>query len=290
MSELHAPALGWQRDLPDPRDLGPQHPEIRPLLAQLETAPGKPGPILTETDLSDFFAPAGDARKLNATSAYACTALVEYFQRRVHGRTSQLSAIFLYKTARKLLRHSGDSGVNLRTALKALTRFGLPPTRYWPNDPARFDEEPDPLLYSYHFTEPFRRIRYIRLDAPNTSGRQTLRVVKSFLSSGIPCVLGFRVPRSITTHPEVPYRPALDAVEGGQAVVAVGHDDRRVGPTARGSLQVFNPADRSWGNKGYGWLPYAYVEDQLAVDFWTVLREDWLESGEFTCPSDSIRE
>jgi C1A family cysteine protease len=25
-----------------------------------------------------------------------------------------------------------------------------------------------------------------------------------------------------------------------------------------------------WGDKGYGWLPYDYVEAGLAVDFWSL--------------------
>ena len=32
------------------------------------------------------------------------------------------------------------------------------------------------------------------------------------------------------------------------------------------------------------WEPYAYVEERLAQDFWTLLRPDWLDSGEFEQP------
>jgi C1A family cysteine protease len=284
MSEPYRPTLGWQRDLPDARDFVPDHPEVHEILGRLGPAKGIRERPVTAVDLSDFFAPALDARSLNASSAFACASVVEYFERRVHGRTGRLSAVFLYKVTRKLLHCTGGTGADLRTTLKALSRFGLPPAEYCPNDLSRFDDEPDPILYSYHFTEPFRTIRYVRLDTPNKPGPEILKTAKSFLAAGFPCVFGFRVPSSVTTHPEIPYCPQFEAVQGGQVLVAVGYNDDHRGATTGGKLRVLNPRDPRWGDSGYGWLPYAYVEDQLAADFWTVIREDWLNSEEFTRP------
>ena len=79
-------------------------------------------------------------------------------------------------------------------------------------------------------------------------------------------------------------RPTFDAPHGGQAVVAVGYDDTHLS-TSRGALLIRSSWGRGWGDEGYGWLPYAYVEEQLAVDFWTVIRADWLASEEFTKPN-----
>ena len=41
----------------------------------------------------------------------------------------------------------------------------------------------------------------------------------------------------------------------------------------------------SWGENGYGWLPYAYVIAGMATDFWTLVRPEWLASGEFERPT-----
>jgi C1A family cysteine protease len=91
------------------------------------------------------------------------------------------------------------------------------------------------------------------------------------------------VPASISRDGDIPYRPTFDTIQGGQAVVAVGYDDQRISST-KGALQIRNSWGRDWGNDGYGWLPYAYVEEQLAADFWTVISDEWLDSDEFLRP------
>jgi len=283
MSEPFSPSLGWQRDLPDPRDFGPDHPTVREMLGRLKRCGKKRGGLPSNVHFSEYFPPVIDAQGLKASPAYACAALVEYFDRRAHGNMTATSAIFLYKVTRKLLHRTGDTGVDLRTTLKALTRFGLPPAEFWPNDPARLDDEPDPILYSSSFAEPFRGIRYVRLDSRNATGAETLQVVQSFLAAGFPCVFGISAPVSMTTDPNIPYRPTFDSLRGGQAVIAVGYDDRRLSPT-KGALRIRNACDPSWGEAGYGWLPYTYVQQQSAADFWTLLRKDWLKSSEFARP------
>ena len=66
--------------------------------------------------------------------------------------------------------------------------------------------------------------------------------------------------------------------------MALGYDDRLRVRSERGTLQVRCSWGVDWGEKGYGWLPYRYVEAELAVDFWTLLRPDWLHSEEFKRP------
>jgi C1A family cysteine protease len=63
--------------------------------------------------------------------------------------------------------------------------------------------------------------------------------------------------------------------------LAVGYDDARAIRSTRGALLTRNSWGTGWGDGGYGWLPEAYVKEQLAVDFWTFLRPEWLGSGEF---------
>jgi C1A family cysteine protease len=109
-------------------------------------------------------------------------------------------------------------------------------------------------------------------------------VVKAFLAAGFVVAFGFSVPTTLPADGNIAYRPTFDALLGGQALLAVGYNDRWLSGS-RGALLVRSSWGPQWGEQGYGWLPYAYVEEQLAIDFWTVLCADWIESNEFDRPS-----
>jgi len=52
----------------------------------------------------------------------------------------------------------------------------------------------------------------------------------------------------------------------------------------RGALLMMNSWGHKWGDGGAGWLPYTYVRERLAADFWTLLSPQWLASGDFRRP------
>jgi C1A family cysteine protease len=281
MDVFSPPGVGWQRDLPDFRDYAPEHPEVDRILHRLRLSQSADWRRIPSVDLREFFPGASNQRNTNSSAAHACVALIEYFERRAHGRINPLSTLYVYKGARELLRTKCDDGVNLRTALKAIVRFGVPPEYRWPNREDNVQLEPDAFLHSYAYD--YRPIVYLRLDKRNSTGRETLDRVRAFLAAGFPVAFGFPVPRSITSDSDIPYRPALDAYHGGQVVLATGYDDTRI-RTSKGALLVRSSWGREWGDDGYGWLPYGYVDQQLATDFWTMLRVDWLASGDFHRP------
>ncbi len=280
--------MGWQPDFPDARDYTFRHPEVLPLLRRLKPARRKTLP--TEVDLrrdseGEYFTEPDDQGPLAASSAFAVLSLVEYFERRIRGRTFEGSKRFLYKVTRNRLRLLGDTGVDLRTTLKVLIQFGVPPEEYWPYDIDEFDKEPSAFLYG--LAKPFSRLRYFRLDEPNTDGETTWGTVKSFLAAGFPVAFGFPVPTSMTAEANIPFRPDLDSVRGGQSVVAVGY--RNFG-RSQDAILIRNSWGSQWGDNGNGWLPITFFHNQLARDFWIVVSEDWLDSGELSIPTviDSI--
>jgi C1A family cysteine protease len=273
-------SLGWQESLPDFRDYSLESPEVRAMLERL--SPGPPRDALVEMEsLASFFPEIEDQGPINSSPAQACVDLVQYFDRRALGRTVRLSKLFVYQAAQRLIGSSGTGAIDLRSTLKAITSFGIPYEQHWPYDVEKVNDEPTAFLYA--FADRFRSIRYIRLDARNQTGQETLAIVKSLLNAGFPAVFGFSVPTSLSRDGDIPYRPTFDTIQGGQAVVAVGYDDERISGT-KGALRIRNSWGRDWGDDGYGWLPYAYVEEQLAADFWTLLSDEWLDSDEFQRP------
>jgi C1A family cysteine protease len=278
--------MGWQRDLPDPRDYTPDHKDVLALLRRLRRRKRKRLPAAVDLRADGdgvYFSPPDDQGPVNCSPVFACLGLVEYFERRASGKVFEPSKLFLYQMVRRLRRALVEPGVDLRTTFKTLVRYGVPPADLWPYAPEKYDVEPRDLTL-LGFRREFESLRYVRLDARNTRGPDVLDLLRSFLAARFPVAFGFSVPQSLGREAVIPYRPTFDTIRGGHAVVAVGYDDRRAVST-KGALLVRNSWGETWGDGGYGWLPYVYIRQQLAVDFWTLLREDWLCSGEFLEPT-----
>lgn len=296
--------MGWIPDLPDPRDLPHRHPAIVELLEQLPRNRRKTLP--DDVDLSGdgevhFIGDVREQGALNSSTAFAVLGLVEYFERRVHGRIFTPSHLFLYKVTRNLMQqrpqrigdsaattHStGDTGADLRTTLKALSTFGVPPETAWPYDISRFDEEPTPFVYTIarRFAEQqLAGLRYFRIDTSDMKPDEAWNTVRSFLAAGFPLAFGFSVPSSMQTEGTIPGDPSNDRILGGQAALAIGytqHHQKRNSP----ALLIRTSWGSAWGDHGKGWLPAEWIQIRSARDFWTILDEQWFACGELSRPT-----
>jgi hypothetical protein len=45
--------------------------------------------------------------------------------------------------------------------------------------------------------------------------------------------------------------------------------------------EVIMTTGKGWGKAGYGWLPNEYIARGLAEDFWSILKKEWVDTGEF---------
>jgi C1A family cysteine protease len=279
--------MGWLPDYPDTRDFTPQHDEVAPMFKGIQATNGGRKALPPEVDLRQFCSPVEDQGQLGSCTANAGVAMIEYFERRAFGHHIDASRLFLYKTTRQLLNWSGDSGAFLRSTMGALTLFGVPPEEYWPYDVNAFDEDPPSFCFAY--AQNYQAIKYLRLDPPGTDKNELLGEIKSHLHAGFPSMFGFSVYRSIddATDGEIPYPCEDEPVVGGHAVMAVGFDDKKkiknpncAKPTT-GAFLIRNSWGGSWGESGYGWLPYDYVLASLADDWWTVTKAEWIDTENF---------
>ena len=301
-------ALGYHPDLPDCRDHSVFSPEFK------NTSAGKVLTAMANKDKSSRYLlstkkealperlhlgdtglmpPIEDQRQIGSCTANAMIGLMEYLIRAAGGRPLDLSRLFLYKMTRRLLGWTGDTGAYIRTTIKAMRLFGVPPESDWPYELERLDREPD--SYHYAYAQNFRALTYARLDgygdipAGFTSrGEATLDALKRTLADGHPVAFGFPVYSSISDMGAdfvipLPKSKQSDTVIGGHAVLAVGYDDavKVVGQNDPGAVIVRNSWGIEWGDQGYGYLPYWYVTQELAVDWWTIFHADFVEVSEF---------
>jgi len=283
MGSIHGKGMGWHRDLPDVRDYTAKTDDVAKVLAKSaplrKAARAQPATV----DLREWCSPIEDQESIGSCTANAGVGMMEYYERCAFGRHLDAARLFLYKVTRNLLGFKGDDGAYLRDAMKAMVLFGVPPEKYWPYDVARFNDEPSSFCYS--FAQNYRAIRYYRLDPSGTSPSELLKKIRQSLAARLPAMFGFSVYSSIPGmgdgKGEIPFPTQGDTLEGGHAVLAVGYSDKKKIGKEQGALLIRNSWGTQWGESGYGWLPYAYVEAGLADDFWAMVKQEFVDTEFF---------
>jgi C1A family cysteine protease len=229
------------------------------------------------------FSPVEDQGQIGSCTAQAVIGLVEYLMREGGYFGLDMSRMFLYKATRNLLGWTGDTGAYIRSTIKAMALFGVPPEHEWPYEKGLLDEEP--AAYHYSFAQSYKALSYARLDGYGDG--DLLDTVKRSLLDGFPVAFGFPVYDSIDqigmNGYVIPTPTANDRLIGGHAVLAVGYDDDVIDLTTNrpGALIFRNSWGEAWGEQGYAYLPYAYLDWGLAVDFWTIFNTDWVNLSRF---------
>jgi C1A family cysteine protease len=294
---------GWLPPVPDLRDYTPQSPEIGPALERIglpETDAAAEAKLPTKMDLRQWCSEIANQGNLGSCTAHAGVGVVEYLENRAFGKHLDGSRLFVYKTSRDLLGWRGDTGAWLRTTMGAIALLGVPPEKFWPyttnTDPGpsgtkrTFDDEPSAFVYGV--ADNFEGARYFCHDpiSRNIEPPKILKSVKRYLAHAIPSMFGFYGFPSFSDTDVIggiPFPGPGEQAEWGHAIVAVGYDDAfqitntKYNVTTTGALLIRNSWGKSWGDHGYGWLPYEYVRKSLATDFWSLFSMRWADTGQF---------
>ena len=212
---------------------------------------------LTTVDLRPKLPPVYDQGQLGSCTANALVAAFQYEKPSFMG-----SRLFLYYNERLLMGSVHyDSGATLADGIKCLKTYGVCAEKEWPYVISAFTKKPPAQCY---------KNALLNRAVTVTNIIQTGAGMRASINAGFPFVVGFMVYASFES-PQVnatgiiPMPSPRERMLGGHAVLICGYNDKKQWWIARNSWGT------SWGDKGYFYLPYAYLLNRnLASDLWNI--------------------
>jgi Papain family cysteine protease len=250
---------GWKR---------PLKPSPHPMLAQ---APGVLRPALPAVvDLSPECSPIADQGDSGACTGETAKGLAEFCLKK-RGTYWAVSAFGQYYAERlKDGDVTKDAGSTVAMAFTVLQKVGVFAASIWPDTPENLLQDPP--------TTAWKLARLTMLTDP-IAVPQDLYSIQSVLASGYPVGIGIEclsikgpdgepingIEGPIAAQTGIVNIPtSADTPDGGHAVLVVGYD------SVKKLFKFRNSWGESWGDKGYGYLPYDYaMSSELAEDFHT---------------------
>jgi len=289
-----SPHPDWQDYRPpweDVRDYHPGHPALAPMLGQAAIPAAEDVP--PAADMGQWLTYLNDQGMIGSCTGQAGAYAVSTIIKRIYGKEFRPSPLFLYKMARFRCGYEGDTGLELRNMLGALATYGICPEVSWPysEDPKGFDLMP-PWPVGQEASN-YQALTYLRLDTPGQTPAQVLARIKRWVAAKFPVFLGFTCYSSIdgdlvAATGAIPFPQSGEKVVGGHGICILQYDSRKTVFAEKsplvGALGFPNSWGTAWGRKdrpGWGWLPEEYVLRGLASDAWTIVKQEWLDQGDF---------
>lgn len=250
MTQLPQHTYGWIPDRPDFRD---QTFSVQGLLTLN---------VPRILDLSVKLPPVWNQSYTNSCTSHAIAAAILYSQVRQGIPITNPSRMFIYFNERLLEGRTGiDGGASLRNGMKVINSQGYASEDVWPFNIKKINTTPSAVAYLSG-----RRHKVLSYQAVI----HTENFVKKTLAAGFPIVLGVSVFESFESLAVmqtgiIPMPDKSEGFIGGHAILIVGYDDTKK------LFKFRNSWGTTWGDKGYGYLPYEYILNPgLASDFWAV--------------------
>lgn len=207
-------------------------------------------------DLRKNFNEIFDQGKIGSCTANALTSIFEYDKPLFRG-----SRLFLYYNERKYINETHkDEGAYLSDGIMALKSYGICEEKYFPYIISNVFKEPSKEAYE-------NGKRHYVLEGFEISNN--IKEIKKWLIKNEPIAIGIAIytnfMNSKTGIIEIPKKG--DEYIGGHAVIICGFDEKNKRFILRNSWGIY------WGDKGYFYLPYEYINNnELCGDLWIIRR------------------
>jgi len=177
----------------------------------------------------------------------------EYQEKLDYGRMIELSPRFVYNECKKIDGMPNEEGTTIRAAMEILHKKGICRERYWPYAPHQKDR---PKKGASKDAKRFKVLTYARI--LNINELKLSLVLKG------PCVIGVVVFSGMFEAKAgvIPMPGKYEKDLGGHAICPVAYDDRKK------LIKFKNSWSAKWGDKGYGYLPYEYINLYM-LDAWS---------------------
>jgi C1A family cysteine protease len=200
--------------------------------------------IKNGVDYSKDFKVVRDQGQEGSSVGQSIAALMDYEIMKSRGETVQISARHIYYLGRKGSKF--DTGAVVADTIEAITKQGTVEESVWPYRPGEFDTTPPAEVQT---------ARRFKIFSPTRADK--LRDLKSLLANG-PVVASLTLYQSsfndgTNNSGLLPMPLPHDKINGTHPVVFVGYDD------ARKVYKFLNSWGTSWGDHGFGYVPYDYL-------------------------------
>ena len=233
--------------------------------------------FVESVDLRKSFSRVKNQGQQGSCLAFALTSIFEYLMNVGYPQQEgyDLSEAFLYYNARHLDENGSvneDGGSKFIPSLEALRKFGLAQEKVCQYKESDYDKKPSDEAYKDAATRKLVKAMNVERNS---------KAIKSAIYDGYPVACSFTLTESFNDSSDgyipMPSEEEIAAVTGNSgtgkglhtyhAMVIVGFSD-----TLK-RFVVRNSWGETWGDNGYCYIPYSYIDDERLLNFACIINE-----------------
>ncbi len=214
-------------------------------------------------DLRSSCPPVWSQEQLGSCTTFGILGAFQYDELQI-GSKFEASKLFLYYLEREADHDTQqDSGSSVSQGVHVLHTRGVCSENEWPYNIKKFAVKPPMICYKHAMDHRIKRFHKI------DNSHQNIRKALSY--NKVPVVIGMMIYESFESEAvaktgTVPMPKHDETILGGHCILICGYDMDQKHYICRNS---WGP---EWGDKGYFYLPFDYVEDiNMASDAWQIL-------------------